>query len=311
MSSLPNSGPAGLMFHHFHGEGHPEVQGSIDAETFRAILHKVGRDNILPAKTWQKDYLGGTLSPGKVCITFDDALRCQYDIAKPVLDDLQLSGFWFVYSSVFRGVFERLEIYRYFRTVLFDDIDHFYKEFFNLARLNYRGAYDEAHAQYDSSTYLLTASFYSENDKWFRYLRDIVLGPGNYHKLMATMIKSYHFDEDGAALELWLTADHLIDLHQDAHVIGLHSDSHPTAMAALTRDEQIVEYQTNFRFLSDLLGEQPTTMSHPCNSYTAETLELLGEMGIRLGFRADMEAVDDRCALEVAREDHANLVRLL
>ena len=51
-------------------------------------------------------------------------------------------------------------------------------------------------------------------------------------------------------------------------------------------------------------------MSHPCNSYNAATLSLLRELGITLGFRANMAKLG-LSELEYPREDHANLVRAL
>ena len=52
----------GLMFHHFHGVGHPESQGSISVETFRQILTHVGLENILSAHTWMERYKTGKLT---------------------------------------------------------------------------------------------------------------------------------------------------------------------------------------------------------------------------------------------------------
>jgi hypothetical protein len=51
-------------------------------------------------------------------------------------------------------------------------------------------------------------------------------------------------------------------------------------------------------------------MSHPCNSYNATTLSVLRELGITVGFRANM-AAGKISELEYPREDHANLVGAL
>ncbi|OQX42729.1 MAG: hypothetical protein B0D82_00545, partial [Candidatus Sedimenticola endophacoides] len=91
------------------------------------------------------------------------------------------------------------------------------------------------------------------------------------------------------------------------HVIGLHSHTHPTALARLDRAEQFSQYRENQAILERILGERPTTMSHPCNSYSAETLELLQRLGIDLGFCADMSR-GMLSRLEHPREDHANIV---
>jgi len=89
--------------------------------------------------------------------------------------------------------------------------------------------------------------------------------------------------------------------------VGLHSSTHPTVLANLSRADQQREYQANYERLHRLTGRVPDTMSHPTNSYNADTLEILRQMGIRLGFRANMaQAVYS--TLEHPREDHANIL---
>jgi hypothetical protein len=57
-------------------------------------------------------------------------------------------------------------------------------------------------------------------------------------------------------------------------------------------------------------------MSHPCGSYNAETLEILKELGIELGFKQIMTIEQEKemkkvnnTFLEVAREDHAGIYK--
>src|SRR5205085_398427 len=99
-------------------------------------------------------------------------------------------------------------------------------------------------------------------------------------------------------------------LHQSGHVIGLHSHTHPTRLNRLSDEEQRYEYRANHRYLTALLGEEPASVSHPCNSYDERTIQILRSLGIKLGFRANMTAGFDS-ELELPREDHANLLRQL
>jgi peptidoglycan/xylan/chitin deacetylase (PgdA/CDA1 family) len=300
--------PTGLMFHHFHGQGHPVAQGSISGATFEQILKLVGLENILPAKEWQRCAKEGTLQQNQVCITFDDALLCQYDVAKQVLDKYGLTAFWFVYSSILRGELEKLELYRHFRTTQFESIDLFYQLFFQMAETEYGNIYRKLRDDFDPATYLVNSVFYTDNDRWFRYLRDKFLGPENYNALMDKFIAEQRYDINGAVQKLWLTRDQVTELSEDGHCIGLHSDSHPTTMATLPPLEQEREYRVNSDYLTELLGERPQSMSHPCNSYSSDTISVLEELGVNLGFRADVAPVKNRSSLEFPREDHANLL---
>jgi len=306
---VPQTAAHGIMLHHFCGGPHPKGQGAIDAEQFADLITAVGRDRILPAEEWVARTNQGTLHDGDLCITFDDALRCQYDIALPVLERFGITAFWFVYSSVFEGGVEPLEVFRYFRTVAFPDIDAFYR------------AFDEAwqgseHAEtiragiagFDFDTYYPEIKIYTTADRRFRYIRDEILGPQRYELIMWRMIDLAGWRERIPANLLWLDDDCLRRLSAAGHVIGLHSYSHPTLLEKLPLAEQRTQYERNLRHIRQTIGRAPHTVSHPCNSYLPETLPLLRDLGVTVGFRADMSKLD-YSPLELPRIDHALLVR--
>lgn len=296
------------MFHHFHGSGHRPSQGSIDARQLHEMLQTVGVSKILPAWLWLERAVAGTLANDELCLTFDDNLRCQLDVALPVLNELKLTAFWFVYSSVFNGNVERLEIYRQFRTERFSNIDSFYERFFaTLQNSEWRDEIDDSLSVFNPSAYLQQFSFYSADDRRFRFVRDEALGPQRYDALMDQMMDDAGFDISLAGQQLWMNNDDLISLDRAGHVIGLHSNTHPTRLGQMSFHEQSDEYRSNFDHLKNLLGKRPTCMSHPCNSYNADTLAILRSMGIQLGFRSNTVEGHDSM-LELPREDHANLV---
>ena len=51
-------------------------------------------------------------------------------------------------------------------------------------------------------------------------------------------------------------------------------------------------------------------MSHPCNSYNNDTLEILTNFNIEIGFRANMKTAFNS-NLEIPRIDHAEILKLL
>lgn len=301
--------PHGIMFHHFHDDWHPRGQGAISAEELADMIDFVGRDRILPAEEWLRRAEAGSLRLSHVCLTFDDNLRCQFDVAFPVLRDLGLTAFWFVYTSVLEGEVERLEVYRTYRLTCFDGVDDFYAAFD--AQVAASPMADEAASALrtlDPATYLAAFLFYSDADRRFRFLRDEVLGPQRYVQIMDDMIETTGPGIDELAGNLWMDADCLRQLHEEGHVVGLHSHTHPTRLERLTPERQRDEYRQNQACLRRVLGAPAVAMSHPCNSYNADTLGILRELDIRLGFRANMAAVAGS-ELEYPREDHANLLR--
>ncbi len=294
----------GLMFHHFHSDVHPVGQGSISGDEFRSMIEFYGRDNFLCASEWFDRALAGTLAPNHVCLTFDDNLQCQYDVALPVMREFGLTGFWFVYTSVLHGVQEPLEIFRTFRST-YKAIDEFYNDFFESVSVGEFGdLVQEKLDGFDPGAYLVDFPFYSDSDRRFRFVRDEVLGKEAYDAAMYALMESKGFDVDSVAQGLWMDRDQLKELHDEGHIVGLHSYTHPTRLGELSRNDQMGEYQANFDDLVTVLGEKPVAMSHPCNSYNADTFGVLRDLGIQLGFRANM-AKSREHEFEFPRIDHA------
>ncbi len=297
------SDPKGIMFHHFHGGGHPRGQGSISADELVEIIEYIGRGRILPADVWMEKALGGELGAGDICLTFDDTLRCQFDVAYEVLADLSLKAFWFISSSVLAGNIESLELYRRFRDSYYEDIDEFYSDFF-------KAISEEVLIELDKRKpphYLVEYPFYSENDRRFRFMRDELLDEPAYERIMDILITGKECDRQELARGLWMDNEMVRKLHDEGHVIGLHSHTHPTRIGELSIEAQEAEYRVNQDYLTDLLGIRPVAMSHPCNSYTGDTLDILRKLGVKLGFRSNT-AVETASELEYPREDHANIL---
>jgi peptidoglycan/xylan/chitin deacetylase (PgdA/CDA1 family) len=271
----------------------------------------MGRRNFLSPQQWIERALAGRLEARHRCITLDDALLCQIDVALPVFQAFGLTAFWFVYSAVFEGERERMELFRHFRTTRYPDIEDFYRAFFERLRLSEAGSeFAQRSLDFDPKRYLSNYSFYTDNDRRFRFARDVVLGQRRYFDIVDAMMREDSgYDIDAAAKLLWMTDDDIRALHADGHVIGLHSYSHPTALADLPVDEQERQYQENTRHLSSVLGARPETVSHPVNSYSAETLAILRRMEVKIGFRDNLNSPPDASLLEMPRDDHANILR--
>lgn len=301
----------GIMFHHFHDENkHIVGQGSISAEIFEKVLDYISHEyNILNAETFLSMSQAGTLKTTDTCITFDDGLLCQYDIAYPILRKWGLTAFWFVYTSPLDGVMEKLEIYRHFRFSEYSDIENFYENFFAVVRDIEPNAYAVLDS-YNPNEHYLECPFYTPNDKRFRFLRDDVLGQKIYYSIMDKMIEESTYNVEHNSKLLWMNANEIKELSNHGHVIGLHSHTHPTVMGNMSYTEQMAEYSTNKKCLEKIIDKEVVSVSYPCNSYNDDTLRCMKELGIKIGFRANM--ADEFLGMnqyEFPREDHANIVR--
>ena len=62
---------------------------------------------------------------------------------------------------------------------------------------------------YDDKNYLSAFSFYTSNDKWFRYLRDIVFGTNRYNSLMKALMAKHRFTAEEVLVKLWIDSKQL------------------------------------------------------------------------------------------------------
>lgn len=301
----------GIMFHHFFSKKHPKGQGAISATQLTKIIKFIGRKRIISASEWLDRVENNALRKHDVCFTFDDALLCQYEVALPVLEHFSIKAFWFIYTSVLEDEIEMFEIYRKFRSVFFPNFDIFYKAFLNTVNKSKFGkTVEEKLLLFKYQKYLKEFPFYSENDKKFRYIRDELLRKSGYNLIMKQMLNNFKVDIKRFSSNLWMKNYHLKRLHSTGHVIGLHSHTHPMLMNQLTYRKQLKEYATNADVLTRLLGDKPQSMSHPRNSYNPTTLKILKKLGIRVGFLSNM-ASGTKSKLELPREDHANIIKLI
>lgn len=305
------------MFHHFHDQRHPKVQGSISREDLTRLLKFVGVDRILTPSEWLEKLEKNQLSGDDFCITFDDSLLCQFEIALPVLETYNLKAFWFIYSSVFEHHLEKMELYRFFRSKYFEDMDDFYDLFFRITLdSEFAQRAEEVLDEREIKRHLEVFPFYSINDVKFRLIRDRVLKKQVYERIMDEIILEYGLKLSDLSENLWMSNDHLRYLSDNEHIVGLHSYSHPMVLAKLSYEEQWEEYSRNFNHITQVCGRRPVAMSHPTNSYNDDTIDILGRLDVRCGFRANMYPKREgdqlnRSRLEIAREDHANILRMI
>jgi peptidoglycan/xylan/chitin deacetylase (PgdA/CDA1 family) len=299
------------MFHHFHNDKHLQGQGSLSDKDFEAILDWLDEKyNLIGANDYLQRLEENALNRADICLSFDDALLCQYDIAFPILKKRKLDAFFFVYSSVFTGNPDSLEIFRYFRTNCFSSIDDFYELFFGVVEREYTEKFEVHKKGYGNLDYLAAFPFYSKNDKWFRYIRDQMLGSERYNKIMYELMSLHSFNPSESAKLLWMTEGILKELSGEGHLIGLHSYSHPTQMNKLSYEEQQNQFTKNLEHLESLLGKGTiVSMSHPCGNYNDETLKILTDLKIKIGFRSSLSRTDIRSNLEIPRDDHANVFK--
>ena len=301
------------MFHHFHDDFHPKSQGSIDKIQFEKIIDFLEENfNLLGAREFSKKTIDGNLKENDIVLSFDDALKCQFDVACPILHKRKISSFFFIYSSPFKNEPDLLEIYRYFRHTCYEKINFFYDDFFNIVKQNNVKKYNSCFKKFNQINYLKNYKFYSREDKWFRYLRDKYLSNFQYSEVMSRLMKEKNFIKENCYEKLWMTKSNLKNLDKMGHIVGLHSFYHPTLMENKSYEDQKLEYGKNLNHLETVFGKNKIySMAHPCGSYNKDSLKILNELNIKIGFRSNMEKKPHQSNLEIPRQDHTNILSKL
>ena len=310
----------GIMFHHFHDDGiHTKGQGSIDKDDFYKMINFIGRNNILDADIFFEKFKNNKLKEKEVCLTFDDAIKCQIDVALPVLEELKIKSFFFVYTSMFEGKPDNLEIFRYFRMNYFNNVDEFYNSFYQVLDKDLKTFFEDNNDKIKATK--IKFSHYSIEDVKFRLVRDIFLTKSHYEETMFLMLKEKQFNYKDFFKKLFFQKDDLIRLDSLGHLVGLHSHNHPTLLEKLNYDEQKDEYEKCLSSISNILDKPKNEikyMSHPCGSYNKDTFEILKELGIELGFKQIMTIEPEKgmkkinnSFLEIARQDHAEIYKIM
>tara|TARA_A100001015_G_scaffold56896_1_gene62543 strand:- start:3959 stop:4888 length:930 start_codon:yes stop_codon:yes gene_type:complete len=302
------------MFHHFHDKGiHPKGQGSIDKDDFNKMINFIGRNNILDADVFFEKFKKNKLKDNEVCFTFDDAIKSQIDIALPILEDHKIKSFFFAYTSLFKGKPDNLEVFRYFRINYFKSINEFYDNFYKVLGKDLKFFFKKNNNKIKKTK--IKFPTYSIEDIKFRLVRDIFLTKKEYEDLMFQMFEEKNFAYKDFYKILFFQNDDLKQLDNLGHLIGLHSHNHPTLLEKLNYIEQKNEYVKCLSIISDIIDKPKKEikfMSHPCGSYNNDTLEILEELGMELGFKQIMTIEPEKgmkkinnSFLEIAREDHA------
>lgn len=105
---------------------------------------------------------------------------------------------------------------------------------------------------------------------------------------------------------LWMSEENICEIYSFGHSVGLHSHSHPTTIHLLDESDQENEYKKNYDHLRKL-NIEVTSMSHPCGVYNRNTLRILSNLNIRIGFRSSHDVEEIVSNLEVPRLDHTYL----
>ena len=307
--------PHGIMFHRFHGNNIPTLQGSIDSSQLENLILKIGIERILSPVQWLEKIKNNTLKNHHVCLTFDDCLKSQILVADPILKKYNLTAFYFIHSLTFFGEIDFIEVFSNIISIKYDSIDEFMNDFVSYINLDEDIFFDKkyiAFREFSKSNH----SCYSDSDIRYRYLRNIFYGYAGFNKLMKKYFTEKNYMDNINVKSIWMDENDLSSLSKSGNMIGLHSYNHHINFKDLSYDEQKQEYEKNKSHLENLIDCKITSASHPMGSYNLDTIKIFNELAIECAFRSNNSIPGDKNSinpnnLELARIDVSDILNQL
>ena len=73
-------------------------------------------------------------------------------------------------------------------------------------------------------------------------------------------------------------------------------------------DELLAEYRDNYSNLCEVIGGEISAVAYPCGNCNVETIKIMDQLGIKIGFMANMKNLEHKSQLQMPREDHINVL---
>ena len=246
--------PHGIMFHRFKNfkikdTGH----GALSAKDLSKLIKFIGRKRILSPDEWMNKLKKNKLKNQDLCLTFDDGLKSQLNIALPVLNKYNIKAFWFIHSNTSPKNFDKSEIFSILIVKKFKKYKNFTNKFLKYININPNIFNSTSFNKYYKTEKNLY-SFFSKIEIKYKFLRDIYFTRHKFENLMENFFKSFGLNVKDFYKNTWMNKKDLIKLNKKGHMIGMHSFSHPYRMSLLSKKQQLNEYHKENGFERDVEG---------------------------------------------------------
>ena len=280
MNLLSTKKNIGILFHHFNKNNKfYKSPGTLDENKFYKFLKKYKKIIINPDEFLLKKKRG-------ICLTFDDGLKCQYEIALPILEDLNIKAFFFVFTQPHKDFNLTTEIIRYFKFKYYSNQRKFYLDFFKnveefkfikISKLNLFSIKKIA-------TIKKQSPYYTIEDIKFKIIRDQYLNLEEYNKIIFNMMHEKKIDIKKLNRDLYMNKTNIKNLSINKHVIGLHSHFHNHKLHEYSFESEYFDYRLNKKILEKITNNKIYTCSYPFGNFTSNTEKILKKLKIKYAF---------------------------
>ncbi len=258
---------------------HASIFG-LTPKQFRKQLEELAKYGSFISKEELVNFKNKEFNRNYLLITFDDGLREQYELAKPVLDEMGIPAIFFINTSNFQdkdiSLVHKIHLLR--SQLSSDDILEALEKS-NVAELNEKEkALAIFHYNYDP-----------ESTAVLKYLLNFRLGLKEQQEFIDPLFRQF-FEENKVAAELYFTKEMLRKLHEQ-NCLGSHSHRH-VPLGQVSAEELMKELEQSQNFFRSNFGKICRVISYPFGSAEA-SLGISTEVekaGFELGFSMERAA---------------------
>ena len=261
---------------------YPSIFG-LTPKQFRAQLEELSKHGKFIS---QEELLGFRDKPfdqNYILISFDDGLKEQYELAKPILDEMGIPAVFFINTSNFRE-----------KQVSLVHQIHLLRSQISSEELLEELTKNQIGSLSTAETRLATAHYNYDDEKTaiLKYLLNFRVEPKKLEDLISPLFRK-EFEEQKVAEELYFEEKMLQEL-QERGYLASHSHRH-LPLGQLTAEELPEELRNTQAFFRRKFGKPAAAISYPYGSYEACTgiSEAVKNAGFKLGFTMERAANKD------------------
>lgn len=289
MYHFVNSKKDNKIFHGMKGEDICDFEKQI-------VYLKENYTNITVNEIKQFFANGKKLPKDGFCLTFDDGFKQHFTNVFPLLVKHNLEGIFFVPTLPLEErrstALEKQRLLQYGK--LYDNYKDFLFDFYDIAKKITKRDFSNMELTSKNiekaKKYLKDISFYSNEERFYRKLRNDYISKEEFEKIVDIQFKKFYIKDEDFIKEYFMDIDDLKQMHKNGMIIGGHSHTHPF-LDKIGKEQMINEIDRSFKFLQDYIYEDIDIFSYPYGAYDEKTIKYLSEKNISFAF--DTECKDN------------------
>jgi len=253
-----------------------------------------------------------------ILLTFDDGYKDHYTYVLPILLENNIQGSFYIPTKCFQDkkVLDVNKIHFILESCI-DEEERILKEIEEYLEKNKDSRISLSYNDYFKE-YAVDSRFDKKEVIFIKRMLQVVLPEDYREKLVDILFKKYVctigdkiISERAFWEELYLTPEQIRMMEKLGMHIGFHSHNH-VWLNSLSKEEQEFQIKSSINYFKEIgIKTEKMTISYPYGGYNNETIELMKEYKIPLGFTTEVRKVnlENDSFLELPRMDTNDFIK--